>query len=124
MARPPQSAATARGRTHDDPNSTQKDRVKSENGPSNRAELPELDGQVVRSLTDESALCGNYGLTKIEAALVSRLVQGKPVEEIAGELRISVHTARTCLKRILAKTNTQSETELWLRNILTVSVEA
>ena len=52
------------------------------------------------------------GLTQAEAALVMWLVQGRRVEDAADELGISVHTARTQLKRALAKTATGRQAEL------------
>jgi DNA-binding CsgD family transcriptional regulator/PAS domain-containing protein len=52
------------------------------------------------------------GLTQAEAALVLWLVQGRRVEDAADELGISVHTARTQLKRALAKTGTGRQAEL------------
>jgi DNA-binding CsgD family transcriptional regulator/PAS domain-containing protein len=52
------------------------------------------------------------GLTPAEAALVVELLQGKRVEEAAEALHISTHTARTQLKRALAKTGTGRQAEL------------
>ncbi len=52
------------------------------------------------------------GVTQAEAALVLWLVQGRRVEDAADELGISVNTARTQLKRALAKTGTGRQAEL------------
>ena len=58
-----------------------------------------------------------YGLTRAEASLAILLVNGNTLEEIAATLHISIHTARTHLKRILLKTDTSRQAEL-LRLIL------
>jgi DNA-binding CsgD family transcriptional regulator/PAS domain-containing protein len=52
------------------------------------------------------------GLTPAEAALVVELMRGLRVEEAAETLHISVNTARTQLKRALAKTGTGRQLEL------------
>jgi len=52
------------------------------------------------------------GLTPAEAALVVELMRGLRVEEAADTLKISVNTARTQLKRALAKTGTGRQLEL------------
>ena len=52
------------------------------------------------------------GLTPAEAALVVELLRGQRVEEAAETLHISTHTARTQLKRALAKTGTGRQVEL------------
>lgn len=52
------------------------------------------------------------GLTRAEAALVAELLRGRRVEEAADTLAISSHTARTQLKRALAKTGTGRQAEL------------
>jgi len=52
------------------------------------------------------------GLTTAEAALVLELLRGLRVEEAADVLQISTNTARTQLKRVLAKTGTGRQAEL------------
>ena len=52
------------------------------------------------------------GLTRAEAALVLQLLHGRRVEDAADALGISAHTARTQLKRALAKTSTGRQAEL------------
>jgi DNA-binding CsgD family transcriptional regulator len=52
------------------------------------------------------------GLTHAEASLVLQLLRGDRVEGAADALGISVHTARTQLKRVLAKTDTGRQAEL------------
>jgi len=52
------------------------------------------------------------GVTRAEADLVMWLVQGHRLEEAADELGITVNTARTQLKRALAKTGTGRQAEL------------
>lgn len=63
-----------------------------------------------------------FGLTKSEAAFAGLLIKGSSVEEAAAGLFISVHTARTHLKRILMKTDTGRQAEL-LRLLLTCSAQ-
>ena len=69
-------------------------------------------------IVDERALITIYGLTRGEAALAARLVQGKSIESAADELCISPHTARTHLKRIFMKTDTHRQPELVLRILM------
>ncbi len=52
------------------------------------------------------------GLTRAEAALVRELLHGRSLEEAADALGVSPHTARTQLKRALAKTGTGRQAEL------------
>ena len=82
--------------------------------------LLKLYDQDLGLVVDERALSALYGLTKGEAVLAARLVQGKSIEEAAAELFISAHTARTHLKRIFMKTDTHRQTELVVRMLLTV----
>jgi DNA-binding CsgD family transcriptional regulator len=69
-------------------------------------------------VVDERALVSVYGLTRGEAALAAKLVQGKSIEASADELFISPHTARTHLKRIFMKTDTHRQPELVLRILI------
>lgn len=62
-----------------------------------------------------SILSRLYGLTRGEAVLAAGLMRGKSLEEAADELFISLHTARTHLKRIFMKTDTHRQTELVVR---------
>jgi DNA-binding CsgD family transcriptional regulator len=71
-------------------------------------------------VVDEKALVSIYGLTRGEAALAAKVVQGKSIESAADELCISPHTARTHLKRIFMKTDTHRQPELVVR-ILTMA---
>jgi DNA-binding CsgD family transcriptional regulator len=59
----------------------------------------------------------DLGISRREAQLAALLAQGKEVGEIAARLHISVHTARTHLKTIFAKTGCGSQVEL-IRRIL------
>ncbi len=88
-------------------------------GASGRTALLTLYDQDAGLIVDEHALSTLYGLTRGEAALASRLVQGKSIEEAAQDLFISTHTARTHLKRIFMKTDTHRQTELVVRMLLT-----
>jgi DNA-binding CsgD family transcriptional regulator len=87
---------------------------------SQRTALLKLYDQDLGLVVDEGALCSLYGLTRGEAALTSRLMQGQSLEEAAATLFISPHTARTHLKRIFMKTDTHRQTELVVRMLLTV----
>jgi PAS domain S-box-containing protein len=53
-----------------------------------------------------------YGLTQTEAKLVQILVRGRTLDEAAGDLGISVNTARTHLKHVFHKTGINRQTEL------------
>ncbi|MDH7799302.1 MULTISPECIES: helix-turn-helix transcriptional regulator [unclassified Beijerinckia] len=55
-----------------------------------------------------------FGLTATEAMLVSHLEQGMALQAAADAMRISVQTARTHLKSVFFKTNTNRQSELLL----------
>jgi len=88
--------------------------------PNQKTALLKLYDQESGPAVDEKALISMYGLTRGEAMLATRLIQGKSVEEAAAELFISPHTARTHLKRIFMKTDTHRQPELVVRMLLTV----
>lgn len=71
-------------------------------------------------VVDERALSSLYGLTRGEASLAAKLVQGKSIEDAAADLFVSPYTARTHLKRIFMKTDTHRQPELVVRMLLTV----
>jgi len=56
------------------------------------------------------AIC--YGLTQAEAKLAVQLANGGSPEEAAAHLGISIHTARTHLKAVFAKTGARRQPEL------------
>jgi len=85
-----------------------------------RTALLKLYDRDLGVIVDEHALSSLYGLTRGEAGLAARLVQGKSLEEASAELFISTHTARTHLKRIFMKTDTHRQTELVVRMMFTV----
>jgi DNA-binding CsgD family transcriptional regulator len=70
---------------------------------------------------DIDAVSRMYGLTRGEAKLTLALVTGHSLKQIAECLSISYETARTHLKRILAKTGTHRQAEL-VRLLLTSSL--
>jgi len=85
--------------------------------------MPDAGGERVDSvlfLTDpritpavsQSSLRALFGLTRAEAVLAELLVQGHSIEAAADRLCVSVHTARTHVKRILLKTDTGRQGEL------------
>ena len=55
------------------------------------------------TVAHERALVHYYGLTRQEASLAVRLIQGLSLDEAAATLSISSGIARTCLKRIIMK---------------------
>lgn len=64
--------------------------------------------------TSEEILKRLYGLTPAETGLVRELLQGRCVDEAAATLGVSVHTARSHLKRVFSKTSTRRQSELVL----------
>jgi DNA-binding CsgD family transcriptional regulator len=62
-----------------------------------------------KTLTDD--LCHRYGLTRRELEVAELLARGKSNATIAGELRISGHTARHHTQRILSKLKVHSRAE-------------
>lgn len=63
-------------------------------------------------VVDVDRLRAYLGITGAEAALVATLVGGLAVEDAAARLGITVNTARTQLKRVLAKTGARRQSEL------------
>ncbi|HZP13677.1 MAG TPA: helix-turn-helix transcriptional regulator [Nevskiaceae bacterium] len=59
-----------------------------------------------------AALRSAYGLTEAEAKLVQTLSEGVPLKKIASANQITYETARTHLRRILAKTGARRQAEL------------
>jgi DNA-binding CsgD family transcriptional regulator len=53
-----------------------------------------------------------FGLTRAQAVVAARVVEGMDPEHIAGALRISLHTVRDHLKVIFAKTGTSRQSQL------------
>ncbi len=63
---------------------------------------------------DPTMLCRMYGLTRAEAVLACHILAGESLEEAAQALEITVNTARTHLKRIFLKTDTNRQSQLVL----------
>ena len=63
---------------------------------------------------DATTLFTTYGLTRSEANLARCLLNGKNLEQAAEELSITSNTARTHLKRIFMKTDTNRQSQLML----------
>jgi DNA-binding CsgD family transcriptional regulator len=61
---------------------------------------------------DEQLLRRAYLLSRAEIRVVNELLQGQSVEGVAEALNVSVHTIRTHLKNIFAKTGTCRQAEL------------
>jgi DNA-binding CsgD family transcriptional regulator len=74
-----------------------------------------VDDAQARRAPSEIALVRAFGLTPSEAALALSLAQGRSLAEHARQRRITVHTARTHLARIYAKTGTRRQAELVAR---------
>jgi DNA-binding CsgD family transcriptional regulator len=60
----------------------------------------------------QPALRTLFGLTRAEAVLAELMIQGYSLESAANRLCVSIHTARTHMKRILLKTDTGRQGEL------------
>ena len=56
-------------------------------------------------------LTGLFDLTSAEATVASRILAGLSVNEIAVERRISRETVRSQVKKVLAKTGSQSQAD-------------
>lgn len=59
-----------------------------------------------------AAFAGAYQLTGAEMRVLELLLQNQPPQQIADQLELSIHTVRTHLSRLYAKTETQSQREL------------
>ena len=53
-----------------------------------------------------------YGLTPMEAKVLSELLGGRPQTSVANELSISINTVKTHLRQVFRKTNTRRQAEL------------
>lgn len=60
----------------------------------------------------QSRTPGVWKLTKAEARVVESLAQGRRPMDIAADLRLSVHTIRTQLKRAMAKAGVHAQSAL------------
>lgn len=65
-----------------------------------------------RTALDNEMLSRAYGLTRSEIRVAAELVHGQSVEGIAELLCVSVHTVRTHLKNLFAKTGTCRQADL------------
>lgn len=70
----------------------------------------------------QSSLRKLFGLTRAEAALAELMALGHSLERAADQLCVSIHTARTHLKRILLKTDTGRQGELLRLLLLCVGI--
>jgi DNA-binding CsgD family transcriptional regulator len=61
---------------------------------------------------DTSALADLFGLTPAELRVTSLLVQGRSMEQIGVELKVSIETIRTHVRRVFSKTSTNRQGEL------------
>ncbi|MCU4182501.1 helix-turn-helix transcriptional regulator [Bosea sp. BH3] len=75
-----------------------------------------------RSLSIEgSLLCELYDLTRAEAAVANRILEGLTVNEIAVEHGVSRETVRSQVKKVLAKTGCQSQAD-FIRRLAPLTV--
>ncbi|MBI2738731.1 MAG: helix-turn-helix transcriptional regulator [Rhodospirillales bacterium] len=65
-----------------------------------------------KATADAAILEELFGLTAREAAVATRLADGRSIEEVAVERGVSINTARTHLKSIFVKTGTNRQAEL------------
>lgn len=65
-----------------------------------------------RPTTTEGDLIGTFRLTPAEARLALQLATGDSIDRVADRLSITYETARTVLKRVFQKTDTNRQTEL------------
>jgi DNA-binding CsgD family transcriptional regulator len=86
-------------------------------GAAARASLVVCDPSLVSGPT-EATMSLAYGLTRAESRMVARLVGGATVCDTAKHLGISLNTARTHLKRAMAKTGVSRQADL-VRLLLT-----
>ena len=70
------------------------------------------DSEGQRTSTPPDTLMKAFGLTRTEAVLVSHLEQDMAVSDVADVMNIAFETARTHLKRVLAKTQTRRQQDL------------
>lgn len=64
------------------------------------------------AMVDETALARLYGLTRAECRLITLLLNGSSLQQAATALAVSLNTARTHLKHIFMKTDTNRQTQL------------
>lgn len=68
--------------------------------------------QDVENATVEPVIAGLYGLTPAESRLAAKLMRGRSLSQISSELQITRETARTHLRNIFSKTQTNRQSEL------------
>lgn len=68
---------------------------------------------LARELQEIPDLGGLYGLTRTEQKIVTMMLRGQSVTEIAGELHKSVLTVRTHVKRVYSKLGVGSKEQLF-----------
>lgn len=78
----------------------------------NPASLVFLSDPEVPCVVDSELLGRLFGFTPAEARVAALVMGGKSVEDVAGALGITSHTARNHLKRLFAKTRTKKQGEL------------
>jgi len=77
-----------------------------------RRSLVTIDYRADKPSIPEHLLQRAFGLTKTEARAVKALAQDMTTSEVAGHLNISVHTARSHIKRALQKSRCSRQAEL------------
>lgn len=65
-----------------------------------------------QQVADPTILQETYGLTRSEAVVASKIVDGYSLEDIAEDLGVETSTARSHLKRVFTKTDTHRQSDL------------
>lgn len=65
-----------------------------------------------RPPVEKSFVANLFGLTRMESAVAASVAQGQRLNEVAENLNISLHTARSHLKHVFSKTGTDRQLEL------------
>lgn len=68
--------------------------------------------QYVEAGTVEQVIADLYGLTPTESRMAAKMMRGASLSQVASELEIKRETARTHLKNIFSKTQTNRQSEL------------
>jgi DNA-binding CsgD family transcriptional regulator len=81
------------------------------------ASLPGVAAVIIQNPVDFAAppmeaFAGLYGLSSAERKVLEHIADGKPPQETADHLGISVNTVKTHLQKIFAKTNTGRQADL------------
>lgn len=82
------------------------------NGASVPAAVLYLAQSQVRKVPDVKHFAGLWGMAPVQSRIAHQLIQGKRLDQIAADLGITTNTARSHLKQIFSKTQTQRQVEI------------